>query len=104
MSLFSVSATTSYDDAEIIPRSSLTHRSDTLAALDLMKDVLNLDDISADVTLICDDVKFPAHKTILGARSDVFSAMFQHNGTQEAETNRVKIEDTDPKTVKRFLQ
>ena len=104
--LFPVSATTSYSDADKIPGESLTfaYRSETLAALDLKKDMLKLDDSTSDVTLICDGEKFLAHKVVLAARSDVFSAMFQHDGTKEAESNQVLIEDTDPKTLERFLQ
>ena len=98
-----MSGIASYSDVENIPQ-KFTYRSETLAALDLTKDMLMLDDSSSDITLICDGEKFPAHRTILGARSDVFAAMFQHNGTKEAETNQVLIEDSDPKTLERFLQ
>ena len=91
---------TSFEDAEKI----LTNQADALSASDLRMDLLKLEGITTDITLICDNEKFPAHKTILGARSDVFSAMFQHNGTHEAETNEVEIDDTDARTVKRFLQ
>ena len=101
-----MSAITSYSDVEKIPAESLTftYRSETLAALDLKKDMIKLEDCSSDVTLICNGKKFPAHKAVLAARSDVFAAMFQHKGTKESETNQVLIEDTDPKTLKRFIQ
>ena len=58
---------------------------------------------SADITLICDKKRFHAHKTILAARSDVFSAMFNHSNTEEATTNEVQIEDADPGTLDRLL-
>ena len=59
---------------------------------------------SADVTLMCEGERFPAHKVILAARSDVFSAMFQYKNTKEAETNLVEIEDANSTTVKNFLR
>ena len=58
----------------------------------------------ADITLLCAEKRFPAHKTILAARSDVFATMFQHTDTEEASTNEVRIEDTDPETMSRFLR
>ena len=58
----------------------------------------------ADVTLLCDEKRFSAHKAILAARSDVFAAMFHHTSTEEACTNEVRIEDTNPDTLTRFLQ
>ena len=102
--LLSVITDTSYDGADKIPFSSPTNLADILAASDLRKDMLKLEGILADITFTCDGEEFPAHRNILGARSDVFSAMFQHNGTQEAGTNQVDIQDTDAKTVKKFLQ
>ena len=102
--LYSVPTVHVYDSAELVPRSPQTNRADNLAASDLRKDILKLEGISSDITLICDGENFPAHKTILGARSDVFSAMFQHSCTLETETKQVEIADTDARTVKRFLQ
>lgn len=58
----------------------------------------------ADITLICDEKRFPAHRAILAARSDVFAANFQHHNTKEAATDEVNIDDTDPVTLKRFLR
>lgn len=43
----------------------------------------------SDVTLVCGDKKFPCHKFILSARSDVFKAMFSHENTKEVQTNQV---------------
>ena len=58
----------------------------------------------ADITLLCGEKRFPVHKVILAARSDVFATMFQHTDTEEARTNEVRIEDTDPETLSRFLR
>ena len=58
---------------------------------------------TSDITLICDRRKFSVHKFILAAHSDVFAAMFRHSTTEEALTNVVKIQDSDPDTVDRFL-
>lgn len=66
--------------------------------------LLNTASDSYDVTLTCNDVKFPAHKAILAARSDVFAAMFQHKDTEEAATNEVKIDDADVNTLNNFLE
>ena len=73
----------------------------------LSKDIQNLrkrGEHPADVTILCQGQQFPSHKLILAARSDVFSAMFQHDDTKEAQTKQVHLEDTDPETVKTFLQ
>ena len=60
----------------------------------------------ADITLICRGHRYPAHKLLLAARSDVFYRMFQHDNTKEAETKQVELKDTDtdPATVSRFLR
>ena len=57
----------------------------------------------ADITLLCGEKRFPVHKAILAARSDVFATMFNHNDTEEANTNEVQIVDTDPSTLERLL-
>ena len=69
-----------------------------------IKDLRKRGEGFADVTILCQHRKFPSHKTILAARSDVFSVMFQHEDTREAQTNQVHMEDTDPETVERFLR
>ena len=84
------------------------------AASDLAKDILklghmfgystNLGNNLSDISIICEDKKFHAHKTILAARSDVFEAMLQHENTKEAATNQVKIDDATAVTVGHFLQ
>ena len=57
----------------------------------------------SDVTLVCQEMKFPCHKAILMARSDVFKAMFGHKGTTENETGEVHIVDMEPEDVKQLL-
>ena len=58
----------------------------------------------ADVTLVCQEGRLPAHKTILALRSKVFRAMFTCSDTREATTKEVIIDDTDVETVERFLE
>lgn len=60
----------------------------------------------SDVTLHCHDGEegellrdVRAHKAILTARSDVFSAMFGHEGMSETEEHEVSITDVDPDVV-----
>lgn len=69
-----------------------------------LKDLRKNGEYLADVTIKCQTQTFPAHKTILGARSDVLSAMFMHGDTKEAKTKQVEMDDTDPETVVRFLK
>ncbi|GIX82419.1 protein roadkill [Caerostris darwini] len=57
---------------------------------------------SCDVTLQVGSAEFSAHKTILGARSPVFKAMFTRD-MQETARNAVDISDLDADTVKRML-
>ena len=58
---------------------------------------------TADFTLICNDERFPVHKTILSARSDVLAAMLRHKDTEEGLKNEQKIDDVDPATLRSFL-
>jgi speckle-type POZ protein len=46
---------------------------------------------------------FPAHKSILSARSEVFAAMFQHP-TKENLTNQIEIEDIEPDVFQELLR
>ena len=46
--------------------------------------------------------QFPAHKSILAARSEVFEAMFTHS-TKEKLTNRIDIEDIEPEVFQELL-
>lgn len=58
----------------------------------------------ADVHLVCDDRRLPAHKFILSARSDVFAAMFSHKRTTECQRNEVIITDTEPDILEAMLR
>ena len=58
----------------------------------------------SDVTIICDEEKFPCHKTILSARSDVFKVMFSMPDSKEQQHGVVKIDDVSAKTMKTFLK
>ena len=76
------------------------------SATDLATSILamqNKEKETCDVTLICDNRQFPAHKFVLAARSNVFEAMFRQD-MKEASTNEVKIQDTDPDTLQHFLR
>ena len=85
------------------PPRSLRSKSNSDLANSLSKFVGNGDKMT-DITLLCGEERFPAHKIILAARSDVFAAMFQHTETEEAHANKVRIEDTNPDTLSRFLR
>jgi hypothetical protein len=56
----------------------------------------------ADLVLKCGEQEFPCHKFMLGARSDVFRAMFAHD-MKENQSGEVILEDAEPKVVKQFL-
>lgn len=60
-------------------------------------------DLLSDVQLKCGDHTFPAHKAILAARSDVFSAMFQCE-MKESESGLINIEDIDASVMEVFLK
>ncbi|KAL6953830.1 hypothetical protein U1Q18_046960 [Sarracenia purpurea var. burkii] len=47
----------------------------------------------ADFTIMANGTEYPVHKNVLAARSTVFSAMFEPNGMQESEKNRIDITD-----------
>jgi speckle-type POZ protein len=47
--------------------------------------------------------RFPAHKIILSARSEVFEAMFEHS-TQEKFTNQIEIEEIEPEVFQELLR
>jgi len=46
-----------------------------------------------DVVLVVGECELRVHKCILAARSPVFTAMFEHKETKEAQENRVEITD-----------
>src|SRR5699024_5792060 len=48
----------------------------------------------SDVVLLVGGKEYPAHKAILGAQSEVFAAMFEHD-TLERNQGRVEIPDID---------
>ncbi|XP_015905775.1 speckle-type POZ protein B [Parasteatoda tepidariorum] len=56
----------------------------------------------SDVKLQCGDAVLSAHKSLLAARSPVFSAMFDHDMI-EKQTGVVNIPEKDPETLKSFL-
>ncbi len=56
-----------------------------------------------DVTIICQGVRFSCHKMVLISRSDVFRAMFSHEGMRECRTNTVEIEDAEPDSVHEMI-
>ena len=57
----------------------------------------------SDVTLCLDGRKFRAHKSILSARSPVFSAMFEHP-TKEKLSDFVDITDVEPEVFQEVLR
>ena len=57
----------------------------------------------SDVVFKVGSSRFPAHKVILSARSEVFAAMFAHD-TKENRTNEVDIIDCHPDIFKELLQ
>ena len=59
--------------------------------------------LMADTTIVCEETRFPAHKAILSARSEVFCAMFSHKDTLESQQNEVLIKDVGKATMERFL-
>ena len=59
--------------------------------------------LMSDVTVVCEGERFPAHKLVLSARSEVFAAMFSHKGTLEDQNQEVLIEDSDKLTMAHFL-
>ncbi|XP_045072366.1 speckle-type POZ protein-like A, partial [Coregonus clupeaformis] len=55
-----------------------------------------------DCSLYVGGQEFKAHKSILAARSPVFSAMFEHE-MEESKKNRVDISDVDPDVFKEMM-
>merc|ERR1719187_829340 len=68
---------------------------------DDLLDMYNTGDF-ADVVLVCDQQEFPAHKAILGARSDYFRAAFRHD-MKEKQTGKIEIVDVDKETIEDML-
>ena len=59
--------------------------------------------LMADVTIVHEEGRFPAHKNVLSARSEVFAAMFGHTNTLENQQNEVQVNDGDKVTMDNFL-
>ena len=57
----------------------------------------------SDVSFNIGGRQFPAHKSILAAKSEVFEAMFQHP-TKENFTNQIEIEDIEPDVFHELLR
>ena len=57
----------------------------------------------ADVTIVCEGERFPAHKLILSARSKVFAAMFSQKMRMEEQQQEVDIKVLDMLTTERLL-
>jgi speckle-type POZ protein len=62
-----------------------------------------LDEKYTDFVFKVKNEKIAAHRVILGARSPVFAAMFQHD-MQENKTNETEITDVTPAAFKALLQ
>ncbi|KAL6953828.1 hypothetical protein U1Q18_046958 [Sarracenia purpurea var. burkii] len=58
----------------------------------------------ADVTIKVNGTEYPVHRTILAARSAVFSAMFEPNGMQESENNRIDVTDIREDVMEEMLR
>ncbi|KAG8183735.1 hypothetical protein JTE90_029317 [Oedothorax gibbosus] len=86
---------TDVDVSEIIPESSSKLADDLL--------LLYRDRTLSDATLNTDGKSFPAHRSILGARSHVFRAMFERDHMAEGLSGVVDIDDIDSETVDRML-
>ena len=56
-----------------------------------------------DFMFLVGSASFPAHRSLLAARSPVFAAML-NSGLEEAQTGQVLINDTDPETFGLFLR
>ena len=56
-----------------------------------------------DVILIAGQKRLPAHRLVLSAASDYFSAMFTHD-LQEATQEEIRMKDVDPEALASLLQ
>ena len=57
-----------------------------------------------DFVFLVEFTSFPAHRSLLAARSSVFFAAMLNSGLEEARTGQVQINDTDPETFALFLR
>lgn len=87
--------------------SSNRHKSSKLSpdVKSLSEDLCHLLDkkIMADLLLKSGDEIIPVHKLILAARSEVFSAMFQHE-MNESKSGIVAMQDIEPFVLRPFLK
>ena len=58
---------------------------------------------ASDVTFVVNGEEIKAHEAILSARIPFFDKMM-NSGMVEAQTKRIKIDDTDPATFKQMLK
>ncbi|KAL6953837.1 hypothetical protein U1Q18_046967 [Sarracenia purpurea var. burkii] len=58
----------------------------------------------ADVTISVNGTEYSVHKTILAARSAVFSAMFEQNGMRESVKNRIDVTDIRENVMEEMLR
>ncbi|KAG8190544.1 hypothetical protein JTE90_004119 [Oedothorax gibbosus] len=76
--------------------------------LDLGKNLSNdfsnllMDEFLSDITLVCGEKQFLAHKCVLSARSPVFKAMFTHD-LKENQLNSVEITDIESEALEHLL-
>ena len=59
---------------------------------------------TADMTIICNEKRFRAHKIILSARSSFFATMFSHKDFKENKTGEVVITDCKEDIMELFLK
>ena len=56
-----------------------------------------------DVVLIAGQRRIPAHRIVLSAASDYFSAMFMHD-VREANQDEIKMQDVDSEALNSLVQ
>jgi len=78
--------------------------SDSLANVDLPAHLRRFccADAHSDVVLVVDNKRFPAHRVVLAAQSEIFDAMLQ-GGMKEDTTGEVIVEDMRPDVMKSFI-
>ena len=91
----------SIDENQIEDKQNLTDKTSLTGSFNFEKFLFN--EFLSDVQFIIGKEVVYAHKFILAARSDVFSAMFTHP-TKESTENKVEIEDVDCKVIKEIFR
>lgn len=92
-------------DQELEKEHRLVETTSELSCIEsLSQDLHNylVKDVKPDVLLKCGDDTFPAHRSMLSARSSVFKAMFQNDMTEKLD-GFVNIKDMVPAHLKEFL-